>query len=94
MNRLFYAGVLCLALFEAANVYFIMPMPGSQRMRSIDALRRPDAATSFALSGDSLVSPGRAYALSGRGADDSLATLPASQEFWHSWRTFHPDTKY
>lgn len=36
MRKLFFAGVLLLALFEVANVYFIMPMPGSQRMRSID----------------------------------------------------------
>src|SRR5207302_10967656 len=36
MKKLFYAGVVLLVLFEAANVYFIMPMPFSQRMRTID----------------------------------------------------------
>lgn len=36
MKKLFYFGLLGLALFEVANVYFIMPMPGSQRMNSID----------------------------------------------------------
>ncbi|MFD1817059.1 Protein of unknown function [Pseudarcicella hirudinis] len=36
MKRLFYIGILGLILFEILNVYFIMPMPGSQRMRSID----------------------------------------------------------
>jgi len=36
MLPLFYLGILGLALFEAANVYFIMPMPGSQRMDSLD----------------------------------------------------------
>jgi hypothetical protein len=36
MKKLFYFGLLALALFEIANVYFIMPMPGSQRMNSID----------------------------------------------------------
>lgn len=36
MKKLFYFGLLGLALFEIANVYFIMPMPGSQRMNSID----------------------------------------------------------
>ncbi len=35
MKKLFYFGLLLLALFEVANVYFIMPMPGSQRMNSI-----------------------------------------------------------
>lgn len=34
---LFYAGLAGLALFEILNVYFIMPMPGSQRMASLDA---------------------------------------------------------
>lgn len=36
MKKLFYFGLLLLGLFEIANVYFIMPMPGSQRMNSID----------------------------------------------------------
>lgn len=36
MKKLFYFGLLLLALYEIANVYFIMPMPGSQRMNSID----------------------------------------------------------
>lgn len=36
MKKLFYFGVLGLILFEAANVYFIMPMPGSQEMNSLD----------------------------------------------------------
>ncbi|GAB2536393.1 DUF3179 domain-containing (seleno)protein [Spirosoma aerophilum] len=36
MRRLFYIGIVGLILFEIANVYFIMPMPGSQRMQSLD----------------------------------------------------------
>ncbi len=36
MKKLFYIGIIGLILFEILNVYFIMPMPGSQRMRSID----------------------------------------------------------
>lgn len=36
MKILFYLGIALLVLFEAANVYFIMPMPFSQRMASID----------------------------------------------------------
>jgi hypothetical protein len=57
------------------------------------AYRRPDAATRFTLRGDSLVTAGRAYALNGRGAADSLAAISASQEFWHSWREFQPITE-
>jgi len=36
MKKLFYIGLISLGLFEILNVYFIMPMPGSQRMESID----------------------------------------------------------
>ena len=36
MKKLFWFGVIGLLLFEIANVYFIMPMPGSQKMNSID----------------------------------------------------------
>ena len=36
MKKLFYFGLIGLLLFEVANVYFIMPMPGSQKMNSID----------------------------------------------------------
>lgn len=36
MKKLFYFGIIALLLFEVANVYFIMPMPGSQQMNSID----------------------------------------------------------
>jgi hypothetical protein len=40
MKKLFYLGLVLLVLFEIANVYFIMPMPGSQRMASIDLAYR------------------------------------------------------
>ncbi len=36
MKNWFYFGVICLVLLEIANVYFIMPMPGSQKMDSLD----------------------------------------------------------
>ncbi|RDC63652.1 DUF3179 domain-containing (seleno)protein [Adhaeribacter pallidiroseus] len=36
MKKLFYASVVGLMLFEIANVYFIMPMPGSQQINSIE----------------------------------------------------------
>ena len=35
MKRLFVLGAVALMLFEFANVYFIMPLPGSQRAPSI-----------------------------------------------------------
>jgi hypothetical protein len=36
MKKLFYFGLLGLAILEILKVYLIMPMPGSQRMDSID----------------------------------------------------------
>jgi hypothetical protein len=36
MKRLFYFGLAGLALFEILKVYFIMPMPGSQQINSLD----------------------------------------------------------
>lgn len=36
MKKLFWFGLAGLFLFEIANVYFIMPMPGSQQLNSID----------------------------------------------------------
>lgn len=35
MKKIFYTGIVCVVIFEIANVYFIMPMPGSQRMDSL-----------------------------------------------------------
>lgn len=37
MKKLFWVGIIGLLVFELLNVYFIMPMPGSQRMNSIGA---------------------------------------------------------
>ncbi len=56
------------------------------------AFKRPDPATRFSLRNDSLVTEGRAYALTGHGVDGVLSAVSASQEFWHSWRTFQPTT--
>ncbi|MDQ2943850.1 MAG: DUF3179 domain-containing protein, partial [Candidatus Dormibacteraeota bacterium] len=57
------------------------------------AFERPDSDTRFTLRGDSLIGGGHAYALTGRGPSGQLKPLTASQEFWHSWRTFQPGTE-
>jgi hypothetical protein len=36
MKKLFYTGLAGLTVFEVLKVYFIMPMPGSQRIDSLD----------------------------------------------------------
>ena len=60
---------------------------------SFFAYRRPASTVRFELRGDSLVAPAGAYGLNGRGPQGTLTPLPASQEFWHSWRTFQPATR-
>jgi hypothetical protein len=65
------------------------------------AFERPSRETRFGLRrdslisfrGDSLIATGKAYALSGRNKTDTLTAINASQEFWHSWRTFQPSTE-
>ncbi len=60
---------------------------------SFFAFERPDAATQFAVVGDSLIAGKNSFALNGRGPSGTLAAVNASQEFWHSWRTFQPTTE-
>jgi hypothetical protein len=36
LKKIFYAGIIGVSLFEIMNVYFIMPFPGSQEIKSID----------------------------------------------------------
>ena len=59
---------------------------------SFFAFRRPPDARILALRGDSLVGGDGAWALNGRGPSGRLQAINASQEFWHSWRTFQPAT--
>lgn len=50
----------------------------------------------FSIAGDTLVSTVGKYDFSGKNLlSDSLSLkrLPAYQEYWHSWRTFHPETE-
>jgi len=59
------------------------------------AFERP-ADVPFALAGNVLAANGRSYDFSGRdlaGAAPALTPIAASQEFWHSWLSFHPATQ-
>lgn len=60
---------------------------------SFYAFARPDTSVRFSLRGDSLVSVSGRYALNGSGANGALQAVQASQEFWHSWRSFQPNTE-
>ena len=59
---------------------------------SFAAFERPDPSVKIAVLGDTLVGPRGVYDLSGRGSAGDLKPIFASQEFWHSWKTFHPLT--
>jgi Protein of unknown function (DUF3179) len=59
---------------------------------SFYAFARPDAESRFVAAGDSIRAGTRAFAFNGRGPSGTLESLVASQEFWHSWRTFNPGT--
>jgi hypothetical protein len=62
---------------------------------SFAAFERPDARWVFQLKGDVLSANGRSFDFSGRdlaAPDQRLKSVNGHQEFWHSWRTFHPGT--
>ena len=59
---------------------------------SFFAFQRPDSAVRMTVDGDSLVADRGRYAFTGRGSGGVLTPVTASQEFWHSWRTFQPST--
>jgi hypothetical protein len=62
--------------------------------RSFFAYERPTASTRFTLNKDTIRTGTDSYLLSGRSLNRTanLSRLPAHQEFWHSWQTFHPNT--
>jgi hypothetical protein len=63
--------------------------------QSFAAFERPSAAEEFVAAEDGFAGAGRTWDLAGRDRADpsqSLTLVPARQEFWHSWRTFHPGT--
>jgi len=62
--------------------------------KSFFAFERPDGSGNFSMSNDIIFLNNKQYRIDGKGIDTSfsLKPLPASQEFWHSWRTFNPGT--
>ncbi len=59
---------------------------------SFYAFVRHSADARFVVDGDSIRTNDRAYAFNGKGPTGALQAMVASQEFWHSWRTFNPGT--
>lgn len=66
----------------------------SKDNRSFFAFERPDDNSGFSLTNDTIIYNNHHFRIDGKGIDTaySLKPLPASQEFWHSWRTFNPGT--
>jgi hypothetical protein len=67
----------------------------SDEGRSLVALRRTSAQQKFQFVGDTLFDGQHKFAISGRAYDsgiDDLERITIYQEYWHSWRTFHPNT--
>ena len=68
----------------------------SSDQQSFAAFERRAASELFTIEDDTLSSAGKSYDFSGRelaAPMQRLRKLSAHQEFWHSWRTFHPETK-
>jgi hypothetical protein len=62
--------------------------------KSFFVFERPDGSANFSMSNDIIFLNNKRFRIDGKGIDTtfSLKPLPASQEFWHSWRTFNPGT--
>lgn len=62
--------------------------------QSFNAFRRKSHDEQFIIRNDSLITHTNQYDFSGRNPDGTaLERMRTYQEFWHSWRTFHPDTQ-
>lgn len=64
--------------------------------RSLFAFRRLSPDQQLAFRNDTISDGSVDYYLSGQAMDTSAASLmfiPVFQEYWHSWRTFHPSTQ-
>ena len=64
--------------------------------QSFAVFERHAEGEQFTIKDDVIMAEGRAYDLAGNSLTESgrrLQPLQANQEFWHSWRTFHPGTR-
>lgn len=71
----------------------LLILAGDQK--SFFALERESLNQHFVLHSDTLYSEGNRFNLLGKPADQAtspLKSLSVYQEYWHSWRTFHPAT--
>lgn len=79
---------------EIGNIPIVIAL--SDDDQSFAVFQRPSARETFSINNDTLKTNEKAYDFSGRNIQtqsDQLKRIQAYQEFWHSWRTFHPDTE-
>ena len=67
----------------------------AQDNKSFFAFENPDTTNNFTIHNDTLILGNLQYTINGKGIGNkaALKSLPAYQEFWHSWKTFNADTK-
>jgi hypothetical protein len=64
--------------------------------QSFAAFERPSGMENFTIRNDTLFTNGAKYDFSGHNLiipSQQLKSVRAYQEFWHSWKVFHPDTQ-
>ena len=104
MKKVFYLGLIGLFLFEIANVYFIMPMPGSQEVNSLDVayflytwrwffrvlfiLMILAEDQVFTLSNDTLISGGDHYNFIGKSLDNNKPDLKKLNAYQEYWHSW------
>ncbi|WP_242916123.1 DUF3179 domain-containing (seleno)protein [Pontibacter liquoris] len=69
----------------------------SEDKSSFVVLARENREQAFTLQNDTLISQGNRYSFFGKSLDAAqpdLKSVTAYQEYWHSWKTFHPMTKW
>jgi hypothetical protein len=77
---------------EVGNTPIVVAL--SDDSQSFVAFVRDSNEQTFQVRNDSLISDQRSYDFTGNTNDGArLKSLQAYQEFWHSWKTFHPDTE-
>jgi len=68
----------------------------SNEQHSFVAYKRINSLQIFQIKNDTLITENNSYDFFGNPLDSAIAPLksiPAYQEYWHSWKEFHPDTK-
>jgi len=75
---------------EIANTPIVVALSADER--SFAVFKRPADSLVFSIRSDSLFAGASVFNFAGQGTHQ-LARIPAYQEFWHSWRTFHPNTQ-